>query len=137
METKNCQNCKNDFTVEVEDFSFYEKMQVPAPTFCSLCRAQRRLAFRNQRNLYKRKSDYDGKEIFSMYASDSPVKIYERDVWLSDVWDPMDYGREIDWSRPFLAQIYDLMLTVPFKANNVIRGVGSEYSNNASDPKNC
>ena len=24
-ETKNCQNCKNDFTIEPEDFAFYEK----------------------------------------------------------------------------------------------------------------
>jgi len=28
-ETKNCQNCKNDFTIEPDDFSFYEKIKVP------------------------------------------------------------------------------------------------------------
>ena len=33
-ETKTCQNCKNDFIIEPDDFSFYEKMKVPAPTFC-------------------------------------------------------------------------------------------------------
>jgi len=26
-ETKNCQNCKQGFTIEPEDFAFYEKMQ--------------------------------------------------------------------------------------------------------------
>jgi hypothetical protein len=135
-ETKNCQNCKDDFVIEQEDFNFYEKIRVPAPTFCPMCRAQRRWAFRNERGLYKRKCDFSGKEIFTMYASDSPVKIYERDVWLSDVWDPMDYGKEIDWTRPFLTQLYELMLVVPFKSNNVIRGVNSNYSNNATDPKN-
>lgn len=135
--SKVCQNCKKGFTIESEDFSFYEKMQVPPPTFCPLCRAQRRHAFRNERGLYKRKCDFSGKEIFSMYAPDSPIKVYERDVWLSDAWDPMDYGRDIDWSRPFLTQLHELMLEVPFKANNVIRGTGSDYSNNATDPKNC
>ncbi len=135
-ETRNCQNCKKDFVIESEDFNFYEKIKVPPPTFCPLCRTQRRWAFRNERGFYKRKCDFSGKEIFSMYAPDSPVKVYERDIWLSDVWNPMDYGRDIDWSRPFLTQLYELMLVVPFKSNNVIRGVNSNYSNNATDPKN-
>ncbi|MES2023072.1 MAG: hypothetical protein V4439_00105 [Patescibacteria group bacterium] len=137
MQNKNCQNCKKDFTVDQEDFNFYEKMKVPVPTFCPMCRVQRRFTFRNERVLYKRKCDFSGEEIFSMYASDSPVKIYERDIWLSDKWDALDYGRDIDWSRPFLSQLYELMLQVPFKSNNVIRGVNSNYSNNATDPKNC
>jgi len=136
METKICQNCKKDFIIEPDDFSFYEKMKVPPPTFCPMCRIQRRWAFRNERGLYKRKCDYSGKEIFSMYAPDSPVKVYDRDIWLSDVWDPVDYGTEIDWSKSFFSQIYELMLRVPFKANNVIRGINSDYSNNATDPKN-
>ncbi len=134
---QNCQNCKNDFEIDSEDLNFYEKVRVPSPTFCPMCRAQRRWAYRNERGLYKRKCDFSGKEIFSMYAPDSPVKVYDRDIWLSDVWEPMDYGRDIDWSRPFLSQLYELMLEVPFKANNVIRGVNSPYSNNATDPKNC
>jgi len=136
QENKICQNCQKEFIIDNDDFSFYQKMKVPAPTFCSLCRTQRRWAFRNERGLYKRKCDYSDKEIFSMYAPDSPIKVYDRDIWLSDVWDPMDYGQEIDWSKPFFTQIHELMLKVPFKANNVIRGVNSDYSNNATDPKN-
>lgn len=136
-ETRTCQNCKQDFIIEPDDFKFYEKMEVPPPTFCPLCRLQRRWSFRNERGLYKRKCDYSGKEIFSMYPEDAPVKVYERDIWLSDVWDPLDYGKDIDWSRPFLAQLYELRMEVPFKSNNVIRGLNSDYSNNATDPKNC
>lgn len=26
-ETKNCQNCKSDFIIEPDDFSFYEKIK--------------------------------------------------------------------------------------------------------------
>ncbi len=136
-ETRICQNCNNSFTIEPDDFSFYEKIKVPPPTFCPMCRTQRRWAFRNERGLYKRKSDYSGKEIFSMFSSDSPIKVFEKDIWLSDVWDPMDYGRDIDWSRPFLTQLYELMSEVPFKSRNVIGGVNSDYCNNATDPKNC
>ena len=31
MEKRNCQNCKKDFTIETEDFSYYEKIKVPVP----------------------------------------------------------------------------------------------------------
>ena len=31
-ENKTCQNCKQDFTIESDDFSFYEKIKVPAGT---------------------------------------------------------------------------------------------------------
>lgn len=53
-ETKSCQNCKNDFVIESEDFSFYEKIKVPPPTFCPECRFIRRLMWRNNRSLYPR-----------------------------------------------------------------------------------
>ena len=54
-QTKSCQNCKSDFMIEPDDFGFYEKIHVPPPTFCSKCRFQRRLMFRNERSFYKRK----------------------------------------------------------------------------------
>ena len=60
QETKQCEKCKNNFTVEPDDFAFYEKMKVPAPTFCIECREQRRIAHRNERLLYHRKCDLCG-----------------------------------------------------------------------------
>lgn len=44
-ETKTCQNCKQKFSIELEDFDFYKKISVPPPTFCPKCRLQRRLAW--------------------------------------------------------------------------------------------
>ena len=78
-ENRVCQNCKCEFLIDQADFNFYEMVKVPAPTFCSLCRAQRRMAWRNESSLFKRKSDYSGKEIFSAFSPDSPVKVYEKD----------------------------------------------------------
>jgi hypothetical protein len=136
-ETKICQNCKKEFTIEPDDFAFYEKMKVPAPTFCWLCRAQRRMAFRNERVLYKRKSDFSQKDIFSMYAPDSGYKVYEKEVWLTDQWDPMEYGQDYDFNRTFFEQFDELLHKVPLKNLNVVNGVNSDYSNNATEPKNC
>ena len=136
-EKRICQNCHGSFTVEPEDFNFYEKMQVPAPTFCPLCRAQRRFAFRNERVLYKRKSDFTGEEIFSMFSPESGIKVYENEIWQSDKWDPLEYGQDYDFSRPFFEQFFELVKKVPFKNLNALFAINSPYTNNISHPKNC
>lgn len=136
-ETRPCQNCKNPFTIEPEDFAFYEKMKVPAPTFCPECRMIRRMVFRNERLLFRRKDDHDGKEIFSGIPPQAPVKVYEKEYWWSDAWDPMEYGRGYDFSRPFFEQLRELMHRVPWPSRNVVRIINSDYSNNAGDLKNC
>ena len=136
-QTKNCQNCKQDFVIDSADQEFYKKISVPPPTFCWLCRAQRRMAWRNERFLFKRKSDYSGRDIFAAFAPDSPVKVYEKDVWLSDMWDPMTYGKDFDPTRPFFEQFKELLHSVPLKNLNVLNGVNSDYVNNFTDPKNC
>ena len=132
-----CQNCKHDFLIDSEDFNFYEKMKVPAPTFCYLCRAQRRFAFRNERTLYKRKSDFDGEEIFTSVPAESGVKVYQGEVWVSDKWNPLDYGVEYDFSKPFFSQFSDLLKRVPVKSLVSVGGVNSPYTFNITDPKNC
>ena len=139
METqiKVCQNCRKEFNITTEDMGFYEKMKVPAPTFCSLCRAQRRFSFRNERVLYKRKSDFTGEEIFTMFSPESGIKIYEKEIWMSDKWNPMDYGIDYNFSKPFFVQFFELVKKVPFKALNVVNGVNSPYVGNMTDPKNC
>ena len=136
-QTKNCQNCKQDFVIEPDDFAFYEKMKVPAPTFCWLCRAQRRFAFRNERPLYKQVSGLSGKEMLSTYPQEAPFPVYTQEEWFSDAWDPMSYGQDYDFSRPFFEQYYELFKKVPRPAKSIITITNSDYSNNASFLKNC
>ena len=136
-ETKTCQNCHNQFIVEPEDFVFYEKMRVPPPTFCPECRMVRRFVFRNERNLFRRKDDVSGKEIFSMYSPEVPVKIYEKDYWWSDAWDATEYARDYDFARPFFEQFRELMYAVPWASRIITNIVNSDYANNAYYLKNC
>lgn len=135
-ETRNCQNCKKDFVIDPEDFNFYEKVKVPAPTFCNLCRAQRRMAFRNERKLFRVKDAFTGKEILSTYPAESGRKIITRETWLGDSWDAMDYGMDIDFSRSFWDQLHELEMKVPMYNFNVIGMINSPYSFNASRLKN-
>src|SRR3990167_3625207 len=87
-EIRNCQNCKKDFIIEPDDFSFYEKIKVPPPTFCPECRQVRRMVCANERVFYKRKSDLGGADIFSIYPSDTPFPIYDTKEFYSYEWFP-------------------------------------------------
>ncbi len=138
-ETKVCQNCKNQFTIEPEDFDFYEKIQVPAPTFCPECRFQRRLSFFNLTTLYKRPCDLCKKDTLSMYPLDAPYTIYCPTCWWSDNWDPYEYGRDYDFTRPFFEQFNELMHEAPMIGLGVDTPTlfNSSYNNHAGHLKNC
>jgi hypothetical protein len=137
QEIKQCQNCKQSFTIEPDDFEFYEKMKVPAPTWCPECRLQRKLAFRNERALYKHKCEKCGKDIISMYCEDGPMTVYCRDCWYSDSWDPMSYGQEVGFSENFFVQFKKLFYSVPVVNLWQPQSVDSDYTNFASKNKNC
>ena len=137
VEKRICQNCKNDFIIEPDDFSFYEKIKVSAPTWCPVCRFQRRCLFRNERKLFRNVDAITGKSILSLYPPEAGFPIYEDNYWISDNWDPFSYGMDFDRSRPFLAQLYELNLKVPRPRSDAVNMVRSEYSANAADLKNC
>ena len=136
-ETRICQSCKQNFVIERDDFSYYEKIQVPPPTFCPRCRMIRRMSWRNSWHLYKRPEALKGEIIFSAFPPESPVKIYERDYWWSDAWDPTQYAREVDWNRPFIEQFKELMQEVPIAAHSTVSTTNCEYCTNISWAKNC
>lgn len=135
-ETKVCQNCKVQFIIEPEDFDFYKKFDVPPPTWCPECRKVRRLAWRNERALYKRPCSLCGKAGIAMYAADVPFPVYCKECWYSDAWDAETYGRPYDFSKPFFAQFDELSRVVPRLALWQRNVVNSDYSNMIGECKN-
>jgi len=87
--------------------------------------------------MYKRPDSRTGKMIFSMYSSESPIKVWDRDDWFSDIWDATEYGRDYDWNKPFLVQLRELMLQVPWSSRAVLYNVNSDYCINANHLKDC
>jgi hypothetical protein len=138
-ETKICQNCKHEFTIEPEDFNFYEKIKVPPPTFCPECRMQRRMAWRNVRNLYKSpcRAPEHNEVIVSIYSSEKPFMVFDQSFWWGDQWDPLNYGMVYDFSRPFLEQFKDLLSRIPLPNVNNANYSNSNYINMTIDSKNC
>lgn len=137
MKHVSCQNCKTEFEITDEDFDFYKKIDVPAPTFCWQCRFQRRCAYRNERSLKKAKSAKSGKDIFTLYPSQAGLTLYTQEEWFSDDWDQMATGKDYDFSRPFFEQLFELFKVAPIFARNVVQVTNSDYCANASYIKNC
>jgi len=137
-ETKTCHNCKGDFVVEPEDFNFYEKIKVPPPSWCPECRIERKMVFRNERSLYKRKCDLCGEEKILIYPKDSPYRVYCFSCFYGDGWDGATLGREYDFSKNFFEQYKLLYKDVP-RLGIIKQGfhINSEYVNRVSDAKNC
>lgn len=137
METKICQNCKNEFVLEKDDFNFYKKIQVPPPTFCPECRLIRRMTWRNERSLFKRPCAKSGKQIITMFHPETDLVVYDHDVWWGDSWEPTDYGKEYDFSRPFFEQYKELLHKVPLANLGNSNCLGSPYGNHNADCKYC
>lgn len=140
-----CKSCKDEFTVQERDRTFLEKAAVqikgksypiPEPTLCPLCRQRRRFAFRNERNLYRRKCDGSGKEIISMYPPNAPYKVYAQDVWWQSNWDATQYGRQFNFQKSFFEQFSDLTKSTPRIALLNVNSVNSDYCNFTGDVKN-
>jgi hypothetical protein len=138
QENRNCQNCKQAFTIESEDFAFYETMKVPPPTFCPKCRMVRRASFRNERALYKRQCDLCKEMKVMMFPVNTPFPVYCYACWLSDGWDARTYARPYDFSKSFFQQFKDFINIVP-RPGRIAQGntVDSEYTNRVTDQRRC
>ncbi len=143
---KSCRQCATKFEITDDDLKFYDKISpifsgkkylVPPPTLCPECRSRRRLAFRNERKLYHRKSDFSGKEFISIYSNDKPYKVYDTEEWWSDKWDALEYGRDFDFSKTFFEQLRALWQEVPMIGLNVIGNEDCGYVSYCGYSKHC
>ncbi len=137
MTKQNCKTCSKEFEIRDEDMVFYEQMDTVSPVDCPDCRMARRLAFRNERTLYKRKCDLCEKDIVSLYTQDSNFTVYCHDCWWSDKWDARDFAMDYDLSRSFFDQWRELQMKVPRLSLVAFNNVRSDYTNGSAENKDC
>lgn len=120
------------------DSDFYKKINVPPPKLSPEERLRSRLVFRNEVNFYKRKSDFSGKEIISVYSQDKPFKVYSYEEWWLDTWDGRSWGADFDFNKPFFEQFYKLQVAVPRLALYLqARNQNCFYINYGTGNKSC
>ncbi len=144
---KTCKQCNKQFDVPNDDLRYYDsiapifdsqKYSIPAPTHCPDCRQQRRLALCNERHFYMTDCGLCKKRTLTEHPPHNNKVIYCRECWHGDQWNPCDYGREIDFSRPMFEQFKELWQDV--RAQNLLSegtNVNSEYIHYAGFAKNC
>lgn len=139
-EARTCQNCKAQFMIEPADFTFYERMGVAAPHFCPQCRLQRVMTWCGaSTTLYTRRCEAPNhsEKVFSVYPEATRAPLYDSSYWVSDGWDPLEYGRAYDFKKPFLAQFKELLDVVPLRNAEIVNSINSDYCMGATDSKNC
>ncbi len=141
-----CLHCGTSFTVLPDDLALLKKLSpvigdvpypFPPPTLCPECRQQRRMSFRNERHLHRRKCDVTGQDIISVFPAGSPYTVCEKNHWYSDKFDPFAYGRPFDFNRPFFEQFKELTLAVPLPSLRVELSENCEFNNDMRACQNC
>jgi hypothetical protein len=113
FETKQCKKCSQDFVIQTDDIPFYKNLDLPLPVFCPHCRMKYLLAFWVNGRFRITKSALSGKHIITILPESVPFPIYDRTEFVGDEWDPLEYGKDYDESRPFIEQLVELQSKVP------------------------
>ncbi len=138
--------CKKSFEITNDDLAFYEKVSpvfsgkkklIPAPTLCPECRMQRRMLWRNERTIYRRKCDLCSKMIIAQYPANAGYIVYCNDCYWGDRWSAIDFGQTFETSRTFFAQFADLLQKVPLIALINTQAENSDYCHRIFDGRNC
>lgn len=135
--TQICRLTGKSFVVSEWEQDFLKRMQMPVPTLCPEERQRKRLAHRNERTLYKRGCDLCKKVIIAIYPEGTSFPVYCSECWWGDAWDPMTYGRDFDFGRPFFDQFKEVYFRTPRVGVLSRNGENSEYTNCEEESKNC
>ncbi|MFA6258930.1 MAG: hypothetical protein WCX79_04550, partial [Candidatus Paceibacterota bacterium] len=144
-ETRKCQNCKQDFIIEQEDFDYLKKIsssikcEVLPPSWCPRCRMTRRLSFQNVWNLYWRNCDKCGEKTLSTFPEGKKNTVYCEKCWWADDWDGTEYALDYDPSKAFLEQVKELIKNTPYVAldNQFLTLKNSDFVNGIAWSKDC
>ena len=133
-----CAECGHSYEITTADHYFLNKFDMPEPGRCAPCRERRRLLFLNMLNLYRRPCDLTGTMMVSNYPPASKYKVAAQKFWYSDAFDPLEYGRPFDFSKPFFSQYLELARVVPRPAlfTDFLKDENCDYTNHSAVNKN-
>jgi hypothetical protein len=143
---KICKQCDEGYEVTDADLEFLQKVSpvineqkfdILAPTFCPDCRQQRRISWRNDQNYYRNQCQLCKKKLISIYSSDKQIPVLCNECFWSDKFDPLEYGRDFDFSRSFFEQFDEMREEIPRIAIYNTQSENAEYTVHSSKNRNC
>ena len=135
--TRICETSGISFVVSGWEQQFFQRFGLPLPALCPDERARVRLAWRNERILYRRQCDATQKWIISIFDTGTPFPVYSQEHWWSDAWSALDYAKDFDFNRPFFEQFIELFHRVPQVALRCPQSENCEYTNQCEMNKDC
>lgn len=139
---RSCQQCQSEFEIFAEDIDFYHKVKTPPPAQCLECRMKAKLVWRINivPIFYKKTCSAPGhnEKVISLYSEENPLKIYDDQYYISDKWDAIEYGKEIELDNPFFAQFLEFSKLIPRQnLQRDFKSTDCEYTISGGDSKNC
>ncbi|MCM2339219.1 MAG: hypothetical protein NDI62_02055 [Burkholderiales bacterium] len=134
---RECEHCKNEFTITDGELSLYKKVDIELPTICNFCRIKQHLSFWMFGKFRKGKSDLSGENLITVLPEKNRYPIYTSTEWYSDKWDAMNYGQDYDENKPFFEQLQKLQKKVPRPHQNGIKNTNCDYCDDVWNSKNC
>lgn len=113
-----------------------ERFVFPLPQISPEERLLERAIQRNEQFLFRNKSVFSGRSLVSIYP-DQKFKIVSHEEWWEGDWDPMNYGRDFDFSQEFFKQFQEMNLEIPRVALVQVGNENSPYSTGTGYCKNC
>jgi len=136
-ETKNCVDCKKNFSINEGELNMYKKVGIELPTLCFFCRIKLHLSFWMFGKFRKGKSDLSKGSLITVLPEKTRYPIYTLNEWHSDNWNAMDYGVSYDSNLPFFGQLQALQEKVPHPHQNGANNTGCEWSDDVWNSRNC
>ncbi len=137
QEVKKCQNCKNEFTIEPDDFAFYNRLDIPPSDLCSYCRWKHLLAFWVFGKFRKTVSALSGKNIITTFPESVKFPLYNRNEFVSDEWDLLSCGVDYNETDSFFKQFQILQAKVPHPHQSGTKNVNCDWSDDVWSSKDC
>ncbi len=91
-------------------------------------------AFWQHFGIHKRKSDYSGKNIISVFSDECPYPVWHKDEWMENANPP---SAIYDKNRDFWEQVWELFRKCPIAHNVWVWNENSEYTDDCWYSKNC
>ncbi|MBI4836576.1 MAG: hypothetical protein HY817_04935 [Candidatus Abawacabacteria bacterium] len=137
-QTRICQISGQSFIISAEEEAFCREQSIPLPLISPEERLRAVTSFDNAIYLYNGECAFSHEKVLTSIPPERHV-VYTPDIFASDQWDAMNYGREYDFSRPFFSQFGELLQAVPLPSRYVITSTieNSDYVNGVTGAKNC
>lgn len=133
---RSCANCSNQFEIFPEDNAYYERIDVPWPTWCPACRHLRRHGHINDYIYFSRSCDNCQKRFVSIFPPHATYRVFCQSCWYAEERNDKAEGMDYDFSRPFFEQFDELMHRAPQLGIIGMNNQNSEYSESVANCKN-